>query len=172
MHSNSTAPCSIALFSKNSCFKRKLLFNVSQRQLNFTLKVAIGFVETFRNIKYSCIWFSKIQDSKGIHRNSSNVNIFNIYHYNMKYGHNDKLKCHKGEQMLGKSPFSSRSYWVFMNYFAPPNGNVQESNLPLGGLCPAMNCSTSKVFSSSISCALHLLSPQSIPQNNLTFFQT
>lgn len=73
MHSNSSAPCSIALFSKNSCFKRKLLFGVSQRQLNCTLKVAIGFVETFRNIKYSYIWFSKIQDSKGIHQNNSNI---------------------------------------------------------------------------------------------------
>lgn len=74
--------------------------------------------------------------------------------------------------MTGKIPFSSCSQQRFINYFAPQNGNVQGSRFPRGGLCPAMNCSTSKVFSSSISCALHLLSPQSIPQNSLIFFQT
>lgn len=74
--------------------------------------------------------------------------------------------------MTGKIPFPSCSQQRFINYFAPQNGNVQGSRLPRGGLCPAMNCSTSKVSSSSISCALHLLSPQSIPQNSLTFFQT
>lgn len=42
--------------------------------------------------------------------------------------------------------------------FFTPNGNVQDSNLPLGGLCPAMTCSTSSVFK------FNFLSPQSIPQ--------
>lgn len=109
IHSNSIAPCSKAVFSKNSYFKRKLLFSVSQKQLNFTLEAAIGFVETFRNIKYSCVWFSKIQDIKGINWNCFSVNIFNIYYYSLKYGYSDKVKRYQREDILGKLLFSSCS---------------------------------------------------------------